>query len=659
MRKAQSDGKGEFFVPNLTPGHYDISVMKEGFRLERQTNLELQVDQEARLEFKLQLGAVSQTVSIEASIPLINTENSVKGDVVSADEMIEMPLIARDFTDLAYLTPGVIQNTVGVGGASQSPMAINGARADNSNFVIDGFNDRDARDGSAQVHPSIEAMQEFKMQVSGYSADTGRQAGGVMSMVLKTGGNQVHGSLFEFFRNDALNARNFFDTAKPSTLRHNDFGGTLSGPVRIPKIYNGKDRTFFLFSWESTRQDAPTPVLSEVPTLAERQGNFAGVLPALKNPFSTPANAPFPNNQIPLSMQSPSALAIQAFYPLPNNNGVNNLYADPAAPSTSNNYVVKIDQKIGASGNLSFKYLTNRGTSTTPYVNAGNTGLFGQTGWSHSTLAGLTFTETFSPTLVNEFRFGVTRTVGYGAPAGTGTNYGAQFGLPAPSDPSLWGFPEILITNYDQIGGPPGFPNTYYSTNYNTSDTLTWVKGSHLIKLGGDLLPSQIAETASTGERGIYQFTGFWTGQPYGDFLLGTLNASQREVVWDKPYFDNGSYSLFAMDDWKVSSRLTLNLGLRYELPKPIYEKYGRLTNFVPSLNKLVVASLQDIAPGVVVASSSLETAQQAGLPPALVSTNYKDLAPRFGLAWRPFGGNRTGGARRLRHLLWKPGTGH
>ena len=367
LRKAQSDAKGEFIVPNLAPGYYDVSVTKDGFRTHRQTNLELQVDQEARLEFKLELGAVSQTVSIEASVPLINTENSVKGDVVVSDEMLEMPLIARDFTDLAT-DAEVIQNASGVGGASSSPMVIAGARADSSNFLIDGFNDRDPRDASAQVHPNIDALQEFKMEVSGYAADTGRQSTGVMSMVLKTGGNQVHGAMFEFLRNDALNARNFFDKGSPSTLRRNDFGATLSGPVVFPKIYHGQNHLFLPVRLDTGR--LMSPILSVVPTVAERAGDFSA-LPAIKNPFSTPANAPFPNNQIPTSLQSPTAIAAQAFYPLPNNPGANNFYADSAAPSANDSYVAKIDQKIAQSGNLSFKYLENLSSSLGPY-NGGN-----------------------------------------------------------------------------------------------------------------------------------------------------------------------------------------------------------------------------------------------------------------------------------------------
>ena len=642
LRKAESDSRGEFIVPNLAPGVYEISIVKDGFRTIRQAHVELQVDQQVRLAFHLELGAVSQTVSIEASVPLINTENAVKGDVMVTDEILQMPLISRAATDLAYLTPGVVQNTSGVGGASSSPMVVNGARADNSNFIIDGFNARDPRDASLQVTPPLDSMQEFKMQVSGYSADTGRQAGGVMTMVLKTGGNQLHGALFEYFRNDYLNARNFFDVGGPSTLRRNQYGANVSGPVILPKIYHGKDRTFFLFSWESYRQDSPSPVLSVVPTLAQRNGDFSAQ-PAMKNPLSTPANAPFPGNVIPMSLQSPVALKAQGFIPLPNYRGASNFYADAPNPSASDSYVAKIDQKILQAGNLSFKYLTNRGSSVSPYGNGGNTGLFGTIGYSHNSLYGLTYTQAFTPQVINEARFGVSRTIGHYAGAHSGTDYNSQIGVPGPSDPGLVGFPIFTISGYAQIGDPPGWPNTYTSTQFNTSDTLTWVKGTHVIKLGGDILDWRMSEATSTNERGTFQFTGFWTSQPYADFLMGLLNADSREVTWSTDYLSNPSYSLFAQDDWKVNSNLTLNLGFRYELTYPVSEKYGRLTNFVPALNRLVVSSTSGTAPGVSFSNATqVETAQQAGLPSSLVQPDDKNFAPRLGFAYRPFGGNRT-----------------
>src|SRR5690349_8781095 len=346
IRKTECDEKGEFTAPNLAPGLYDITVSKDGFRLLRETNLELQLEQQARMEFHLELGSTIQTVEVQASAPLINTENAVKGEVVVSQQMVQIPLNGRDFTDLALLTPGVLPNAQGGAG---SAMAINGARADNTNFIIDGFNDQNPRGGAAQARPNIESMEEFKMQTTGYSAESGRLAGGVLSMVLKSGGNQFHGVLFEFLRNDAIDARNFFDDRK-SELRRNQFGGMVSGPVLIPKLYNGRDRTFFLFSWESFRQRQGGSRLGVVPTEAQRLGDFSGSGP-LKDPLASgacnktsQAGCFLGGRILPLSRLSSIALNAQAYLPRANRPGlVNDYYAYVVAPNDWDSEVIKID----------------------------------------------------------------------------------------------------------------------------------------------------------------------------------------------------------------------------------------------------------------------------------------------------------------------------
>ncbi|MBV9082635.1 MAG: TonB-dependent receptor, partial [Acidobacteriaceae bacterium] len=299
IRRVETDANGEFVVPELPAGNYEVKVSRDGFRTLIETGLVLEIDQEARKEFKLDIGEVNQTVEVAATVPLINTDNDVKGEVMVSKEIVEMPLNGRDFTDLAALTPGVTPRQQGGNGSSWT---INGARADNTNFVIDGFNDQNPRAASAQARPNLDALEEFKMQTTGYSAETGRLAGGVMNMVLKTGGNQFHGVAFEFARNEFADARGFFDDSV-SRLRRHQFGGTLSGPVAIPHVYNGKDRTFFLFSWESQRQEQGSSKLGVVPTAAQRIGNFTAFGP-IKDPLlkgacdQTSSAGCFPRNQI-------------------------------------------------------------------------------------------------------------------------------------------------------------------------------------------------------------------------------------------------------------------------------------------------------------------------------------------------------------------------
>ena len=645
VRKLVSGPRGEFLAPNLPPGVYDVGISKEGFRTLRQTGLELQLDEEARVEFSLEVGALAQTVRVEASAPVINTENAVKGDVVVAQEMVEMPLNGRDFTDLAMLVPGVLPNSDGTRG---SVMTVNGARADNTNFLIDGFNNQNPRDSNPQARPNLDAMQEFKMQTSGYSAETGRLAGGVINTVLKSGGNQPHGALFEFLRNDAVDTRNFFNTSK-SELRRNQFGATLDGPVVIPKLYNGCDRTFFLFSWESYRQVTGQPRLGVVPTLLQRQGDFSGLAP-LRDPLATGAcnattsAACFPGNRIPASRLSPIALALQDYYPLPNRTGANNFYADAKSQSWWDSFIVKLDQHLSAASTLSFRYLTRTSWGQNPFA-TGNIGTFVATTGGPQRLAGLTYTHMSGPRLINEARFGLSRTISAGGGDHQGVDYNAKFGIPGlTTDPRMIGFPWVQISGYEGLGDASNLPMQAAVTNYNAADAVTWVKSQHLIKFGGEVLRFQWNNLYDNYVRGVFAFTGSWTTQPYADFLLGLLNNTHRVVGTNVNYLRATNASLFFQDDWKITSRLTLNLGLRYEMPKPPHDKYGRWSNFIPELNKWVMASNASLlaANASFADPSRIATARQLGLPESLVYPDDKDFAPRLGIAWRPFAGNRT-----------------
>jgi TonB-dependent receptor-like protein len=236
-------------VPYLHPGRYGLEAQSQGFHAYRHSEFRLEVDQALRLDIALEVGATTETVTVTDTPAALNTESGARGDVTSNAELTEMLLDGRNVTDLAYLTGGVIPRGEGADGQ----FAVNGARADNVSFLVDGMNNTQRRNTAAMVSPPLEGIQEFKMITSGFNAEYGRFSGGVLSMVTKSGTNRVRGSLYEFLRNDVFDARNFFDAVK-SKLRQNQFGATVSGPVFIPKLYNGKERTFFLVSWESQRR---------------------------------------------------------------------------------------------------------------------------------------------------------------------------------------------------------------------------------------------------------------------------------------------------------------------------------------------------------------------------------------------------------------------
>jgi outer membrane receptor protein involved in Fe transport len=669
-RKTVTNQRGEFTVPDLAPGPYEVILTHAGFRSVRQTDIVLEMDQVARMGFKLEVSAASQTIEvIEAGAPLVNTDNGTKGQVMTANEIVEMPLNGRNITDLGTLAAGITPNNTSLQG---SPFAINGARPDNTNFIIDGFSSRESLFGGVLTSPNLDAMQEFKMQTNSFSAEYGRMAGGVMNMVLKSGTNQYHGTVFEFLRNDATDARNFFDVKK-SELRQNQFGALISGPVDIPKIYHGRDRTFFLFSWESLREVSGSSATGLVATAAQEQGNF-GTTP-ISDPLTTGTcpgssgkGACFPNNTIPQSRLTPQALAIQKFMPLPNLSGINNLSSYAVSPTDFDSFIGKIDQRITEKDTLAFRITNRQTTSASPYTNpvavgSNNSGLFGSNGSTHTVLAGLTYTHIFAPTLINEFRaaFNRTNSQSRGSFTGQGVDYDSQFGLPSSTtNPALVGFPQVNVVGYQQFGPSDAFPIIYYSNNWTPGDTLTWVKNNHLFKFGTDVLHTQITDPYGQNARGNYGFTGEWTGNSYADFLLGYLNSDGRLLGVNVNHLLQTSYGFFGEDDWKITPRLTLNLGLRYELDKPPQESADRWSNFVPALGKVVVASLSTLTgTGIGFTNPSLVTTARLSRFARLYP--QEGLCAAFRICLAPVRRKRHRHPRRVRHLLrrkyseWRP----
>jgi outer membrane receptor protein involved in Fe transport len=654
-RTAQSQADGEYTVSNLPPGTYEITIDKPGFRRLRESGLELQVEQTARIDAQLQVGTLAESIDVKADAPLLNTETSSRGDVITSRELTEMPLNGRDFNDLAFLVAGVQPAEQGGKG---SPYVVNGARADASNVTIDGLNDQNPRDAGAQARPPLDSLQEFKLQTSGYSAEYGRLAGGVVNMVLRSGANVIHGSLFEFVRNDLFDARNFFDAGK-SELRRNQFGATLSGPLVIPRLYNGHDRTFYLVSWESFRQVQGSNSIGIVPTALEREGDFsqsrdaAGKLILIKDPLSsgacTTANSSgcFPGNIIKASRFSPIAQQLLQIYPLPNLSGPNNYLANFPSPDNWDSFVFKVDQKLGAKDNFALRVLQRWETSSNPFSGS-PLGTFGATTDVSQALYGISETRIFTPQLINEFRGGLTRTINSELSAHAGTNWAAQLGIPGTTtDPALLGFPKFTITGFETFGDSATNPIRYTVNDYNLNDAVTWNKGRHSIKIGGDILRVQYFQPTNSNFNGTFAFNGKTTNDGFSDFLLGFISSASRKIGTVTNHIYGTSFGAFVQDDFKVLPNLTLNLGLRYEIANAPYEEYGQMTNYVPSLQKVVIGGVSTVPNWqATVASAGLTglvaLASEAGLPKSLVNTNYDNFAPRVGFAWRPFGNNRT-----------------
>jgi len=656
-REIESSDSGDYTITNLAPGEYNLTAQKPGFRRLQQTGIILQVEQTARIDLALEIGSVAEAIEVHASAPLLNTENAVKGDVIIAKEIVEMPLDGRDFADLAYLVPGVYRRAQGGQG---SGMAINGARGDNTNFTIDGFNDQNPRGGAAQARPPIDAMQEFKMQTSGYSAEYGRLAGGVMTMVLKTGGNRYHGTLFEFLRNDLFDARNFFDGERRSKLRRNQFGGEIDGPVRIPKLFNGRDRVFFLASWESYRQSLGANRLGRVPTALEKTGDFSSTVDVnsqpvnIKDPYQSAACTTtsragcFPNNIIPRSLLHPTSLKLQEFYPLLNRSGqVNNYQVNANDADTWNSFLGKLDIKLSEKDTISGRAMQRRNSTQNPF-NGSDLGSFGNYVREAQSMVGLTWTRLFTSTLINEARIGLTRTRNQNNSNVIGPDYPSQFGITGvTNDPDLRGFPRVTIQDLMTLGPAAEVPVRFAVNNWQFGDTITWARSKHVFKTGAEILRTQFFQPHVSNQRGLFNFLGRWTNDSYGDFLLGLLNNTTRQVESTRNYLFNTSYGFFAQDDWKVRNNLTINLGIRYEILRPPEDKYGRMANYVPHLGQVIVSD-DNALPNLnqILIDTGLTgkaaLASDVGLPRSLVYTNWRNFAPRIGFAWRPFGGTKT-----------------
>ncbi|MGH9661452.1 MAG: carboxypeptidase regulatory-like domain-containing protein, partial [Bryobacteraceae bacterium] len=647
-RSVDTSESGDFTITNLAPGSYELSVEKTGFRRYRKDGIVLQVGQQLRSDVVLELGQVSESVQVTAEVAALNTESgTIKGDVIVREEIQDLPLDGRDFVDLAFLVPGVFPRAQGGQG---SALAVNGARADSTNFYVDGFSNRNPRGAAAQARPNLNALQEFKMEVSGYSAEYGRMAGGVMNMVLRTGTNRYHGDVFEYVRNNVIDARSFFDAGKLKLNRH-QFGATFHGPVWLPKLYDGHSRTFFMLSWESYRQILGQTRLAQVPSLLERGGDFSESLNqtaqrvAVSDPLAS--NAAFPGNRIPVSRFDPTASKLLGYYPLPNRPGLRNNYFSTASDNDRWDSILwKIDHRIDDHNSVAFRYQIRYNNTSNPFA-GGDLG-FGNLINDDRSLLGLDYTHLFTPTFLVELRAGYSRNTTRERAVLAGVDFAEQLGIPGSTkEPELLAFPLINVQSYTSLGNAANQPVQYHVTDILSGFKFTWVKSRHVRKWGLDYSRVRINQPFFNNNRGTYAIQDRWTQHPIGDFLLGTLNNTSRTVGWTRNYMRTTSLGMFYNEDWKATPTLTLNLGMRYEVDYPPTDRYDRMANFVVGLNQVVVADKRSV-PGIDqrIADAGLEGrvtfAADAGFPRSLVYPDFTNFAPRVGFAWRAFGSDKT-----------------
>ncbi|MBL8217183.1 MAG: TonB-dependent receptor [Bryobacterales bacterium] len=648
-QQAASNEVGDYAIPYLDPGRYSLETKIEGFRAYKQAEFFLTVDQTLRIDIPLELGATTESVTVTEAPPVLNTDTGSRGAVISKEEIAEIPLDSRNFSDLAYLTGGVAPKGDGGDGA----YAVNGARADNVGFLVDGMNNTQRRNTGAVINPPLEGVQEFKMITSGFAAEYGRYAGGVLSVVTKSGSNRFRGSLYEFLRNDYWDATSYFDVTT-SKLRRNQFGATLTGPVRIPKLYNGKDRTFFMVTWESLRLTDGKTQRGIVPQPEMLRGDFTKAVDAFGRSIRITdplARAPFPNNQIPLSRLNPVSLKLASYYPAPNLTGsANNFIAQGNGTNSYNNFGVKVDHQLTERDRLTLSTFWRPANNWDPVVNSRSPlPIFGLQAQTLDLLAYVKYLRTITPTLFLELNANFSRKTNNQAwPYSEDRDWAAESGFNGgTTNPIAKGLPQVEVSGYIPLGPAYDYPKIWSFNNYEYSGALTWISGKHSFKAGGNFLRMQYFSRQYGDTRGRLTVLGRFSTDPMADFLLGYPQTSRRQLDAAGPYHLISNYAGFFQDDFKVTPSLTLNLGIRYELMKPPQEKFGQWSMFVPSLSKIVIAGRGNVpdfdqriaATGL---ANSIIMADAAGLPRTIRKPDYTDFGPRFGFAWRPRSNNNT-----------------
>lgn len=671
FRTVTSD-QGEFVAPNLSPGRYRVTVAHPGFKTLERGDLIVRANERLAVPLTLEVGALSEKVEVLGEVaPLLQRETSTITSVLETRQVTELPTLDRTIFNLAMLTPGVVQanlqsNSTGIPDNGRAAVGLNANGLGNFNavnaFILDGVNNTFGAGSSSYpgILPPIEAIQEFTIDTSGSAAEMGR-GGTVVRVTLKSGSNHVHGSAFEFLRNSALNARNFFDYQTAATPRRlppfiqNQFGGTLGGPIR-------KDRTFFFFDYQGFRQRQGQTWVSSVPDAALRQGDFGNTSQPIFDPGTynsiTNTRQPFPGGRIDPSRFSKAATAILNYYPLPNDPsgaltplGQAQFFSASTLQRTQDSVDAKIDHQISDRDSFTARYSWGRSHALLPgaftnlpqYAPAQGKAQLQQVSASQY-LPGLVsnpaqgigagWIRNFSPTTINEMRASWLRSGADATHLGFGHNYADQLGIPnANVDAWNGGFPSMSITGVTGVGESGAYPLISIENSFQLLDNVTLVRGSHTLKVGTDIrqLRWTFLQHLTGTPAGSFTFTQDMTADPnqltttgnaLASFLLGipaTAALGRETGTFGLRWWEAAGYF---QDTWKVSRKLTLNYGLRYEVFTPMVETHDRMTNFDPSTGKLILA-------GSGGGSNSCYSTS------ALMCTDWKNFEPRMGIAYQ------------------------
>jgi Carboxypeptidase regulatory-like domain len=634
-----ANDRGDYSVSHLNPGTYSVSVSEKGLKRFTKTGIVLQTADTVRVDATLQVGELGVEVTVAGGgAPLVESEASNVAGIRTNEVMERLPVNTRGsfngyFYTMLQLTPGAQQG-------SGSAFSMGGTRGNQNQFTLDGTTTNSPMFGNAigPAQTTMESTGELRIDLANNKAEY--SVPGEVTGTSKSGENMVHGSLFYYHDNGALNARNTFATSVPFAIGH-DFGGSFGGPVYIPKLYNGKDKTFFFYTFESFPSRSQRVAAPNVPTLKFRAGDFSA-LPAgtvIKDPAT---GLPFPNNRIPADRLNAVSLAVQnMFYPLPNYGSADsyngNFRASLPGHGFKHQQDVRIDHKISAAnsifGRFSYGYMGgDTAQSDLPAVGALD---------QHRKAAAVTIADTYiiSPTTINEFRYGM---VWNNNPFDLPHNGPAlinQLGLQGLTPADVNSVPIFTITGFTGVTADNywGWVN---ERAHNFVDNISWIRHDHTFKAGVEVRRNLGAQypLALNNTLGNFGFSGIYTGFAYADFLLGIPQTSSRGNVAPVSAMVNTDVSAFFQDDWKVSRKLTLNLGVRYDVDPPYHEQQGRFFNFDLATGRVIVpqagmAYVNKLFPTNLI---PVVSAQSAGVSDSLFHTDWNNIAPRVGFSYRP-----------------------
>ena len=644
----RSDQSGRFFLPGLPVGEYVLSVELSGFKKVTKTGVVLRVGQRLLIPIVLPIGALTETVNVSGVVGLLNTANAELGTVIDNRQVVQLPLNGRQFIQLAQLSDGVIVPPGGTRGAALgqagSLPAVDGQRSGHNIYLVDGVKVTDELFNNLVISPSIDSIQEFKIQKTMYPAEFGGKAAALINVVTKSGGNEFHGSGFGFFRNDRLDSRNFFDdpAAPVPPHRQQQFGLAGGGPVR-------RDQTFFFASYEGQRVHRSLTQTFTVPPESLRRGNFSG-LPALCDPLTRTSGGsctPFANNIIPAGRLDSTAVALLGRVPLPTSGGaVQNLRSVEANVSDMDQFSARIDHRL-QNGTLFGRASVFRVHDAQPFgtsqLNESLVPGFGRRVTTESENLALGYTTTFGSSLLNEVRFGYLGVGGGQVSVNQGVDFASSVGLMGTTtDPRDMGYPQVSFGGlYSVIGDPASFVSRQ-NKSFEIFDNLLLDRGDHRLKLGAYLFHLRFQPVNPQAARGSFAFTGQWSGNALADFLLGYPTSAQVGIGRADENGRTTWLHLYAQDDWRVRPNLTVNYGLRYEVNGQMQDVDNRLSAIDLSVpgGRFVIASdgsgnLSSTAqPLLSQIPIPYVSSKDAGWTPGLLEPSYLRFAPRVGMAW-------------------------